>query len=235
MTPAAPGEVLVSSGVYVDFLNGQPTGAREHWTVYTGAAGQITRAERDAFGLIVRVQVTEGGGRLAGFDIELENPSSPTVRHALARYRIEAGRLLVERRVNDKQTIYAEVPLDEDSVVAPLLHVFMGRTVLEIARQGAATPVIVPWLHSPHDGERLLLPEIEMRAAAACDLPPEPVEGDGLTCYQYVAPLGDTPIHLWLHREGRLARTLYHQDTERVWTTMLTDYRTYADAAAPAG
>ena len=226
MTPAAPGEVLVASGGYLDYLNGQPNGARERWTIHTAGSSRITRAERDAFGLSVRVQATESGGRLAGFAVELENRDSPTVRHAIAHYRIEAGRLLVERRVNDKQAVQQELPLDEGSVIAPLLRVFMGRIILDLTRQGAAAPVITPHLLNPHDNERVLLCDVEMRAASACAS-----DDPTLTCFEYLAPLGNAPILCWLNADGLLARTRYRQDDNRVWTAALVDYQRFSAAS----
>jgi hypothetical protein len=225
MTPAAPGEVLVASGVYIDYLNGQPSGARERWTIHAAGSSRITRAERDAFGLTVRVEAAESDGKLASFTVELENASSPTVRRAVAHSRVEAGRLRVERRVNDKQPVQQELPLDESSVIAPLLRVFMGRIILEVARQAAAAPVIVPHLHNPHDTEHILLCDVEMRAASACA-----TDEPDLTCYEYTAD--DEPIHCWLNVDGLLVRTLYRQDADRVWTTALTDYQRFSTASA---
>jgi hypothetical protein len=228
MTP----EVLVASGAYIDYLNGQPNGARERWTIHALGGSRITRAERNAFGLMVRVEATETGGKLVSFTVELENPDSPTVRHAIAYYRVDAGRLHVERRVNNKQLVEQEVPLDEDSVIAPLLRVFMGHIVLEVSRQGAPVPVIVPHLHNPHDAEHILLCDIEMRAATACAAPTEPAVQPDLTCFEYTAPLGDVPIHCWLNADGLLARTVYRQGDDRVWTTTLDDYQTFSVASA---
>jgi hypothetical protein len=209
VTPPGAGETLVAAGVYEYFLNGQPAGVREPWTVHRRADGsQITRVERDAAAYGTTILVEAAPSRC---EIRLTTAHGPEV-HAV--YEFAARECSVARVVNGGARPVENVAWPDGAVFYPLMRVFLGAVILRVAARESA-PVVVPSIENPTDAENLLRPNVEERRAELVG-----VEKTARR-YRFLTRHYDDKSAFWLNEQGLLVRYRFHQSDAQVWETTL--------------
>ena len=215
-------ETQLAAGVYEYLLNDAPSGVRETWSVHRRADGLlVTRTTRDAtaFGTILRVETLSkepfNDLRFRRCEIILRNQNE--VR---AVYEFTARRIVVTRAVNGATAAGDEIELPENAVFAPLMRVFLGPTILQVAAQQTATPVLVPFLENPTETDKLLRPTFDQRRAVL--LGPEALtineHSYAAQRYQYTGQRYDEQSLFWLDKNGMLLRYIFPQNDAQVWT-----------------
>ena len=244
ITPIAAEEKLLASGVYVYFLNDQPTGVTEPWSIHRWPDGSYcTRVERDAraaFGTIILVEAfshtplaTDG---LQRFVVKQFNANHAATNDVSAAYSFAdqmcALAVTVARSVNGQALPREELSLPENAVVSPLMRVFLGPVIRQVCElgKGQPVPVLIPSLENMLDPDTLLRPQFDYRQAAL--LGNEDLEIDGRVWparrFQYLSNHYDAQSQFWLDEADVLLRYRFHQSAEQVWDTRLTAYQRLA-------
>jgi hypothetical protein len=226
ITQPASDERPLDNGLYEYFVRDEPAGAREEWSRHRRADGLlVTRCHRDAqsFNTTLLVETLSeepfADLRFRRCEIYLKNKEAET----RAVYEFAGSRAIVTRTVNGETTAASETELPENTVVSPLMRVFLGPAIRRIAANRTATPVLVPFLEDPKDAEKLLLPTFDQRRATC--LGPEQITFGGHSHaahrYQYLGKQYDDQSTFWLDENGLLLRYLFKQNNGQVWDTRL--------------
>ena len=240
ITPIAAEEILLASGVYIYLLNDQPTGVTEPWSLHRLPDGSYcTRGERDAraaFGTTILVEAfshtpfaTDG---LQRFVVAQSNANHAATNDVRAAYSFADKTVTIARSVNGQAMASEELDLPENTVVSPLMRVFLGPVIRAVLARGAGqpVPVLVPSLEQMLDPETLLRPLFDYRQAAL--LGTEDIEVDGRVLparrLQYLSKHYDANSQFWLDETDLLLRYLFHQRLTQIWDTRLTRYQRFA-------
>jgi hypothetical protein len=240
ITPIVADETLLASGVYVYFLNEQPTGVTEPWSIHRlPDSSYCTRVERDAraaFGMTILVEAFSrtwlATDDLQRFTVAQSNANHAATSEGRAEYLFSNKTVIVTRSVNSQVMPSEELSLPENTVVSPLMRVFLGPVIRQVLAHGKGqpVPVLVPSLEQMLDPETLLRPLFDARQAAM--LGAENVEVDGRLLparrYQYLSKHYDAESQFWLDENDLLLRYRFVQSSEQVWDTRLTTYRQFA-------
>jgi hypothetical protein len=239
-TSIAADETLVASGNYVYSLNEQPAGVTEPWSIHRLPDGSYcTRAERDAraaFGTTIRVeafsQTPLATDDLQRFTVTQCNANHAATSDVRAEYLFTNQTVIITRSVNGQVMPSEELSLPKNTVVSPLMRVFLGPVIRQVLARGKgqSVPVLVPSLEQMLDPDTLLRPLFDSRQAAV--LGAEDVEVDGRLLsarrYQYLSNHYDAESQFWLDENDLLLRYRFVQSSEQVWDTRLTTYRQFA-------
>ena len=237
ITPIAAEETLLASGVYVYFLNDQPTGVTEPWNIHHQPDGlyctRVERNARTAFGTTILVEAfsqtplaTDG---LQRFTVEQYNANHAATSDVRAEYLFANQFVTVARSVNGQAMATEEIALPENTVVSPLMRVFLGPVIRQVLARGNGqpVPVLVPSLEQMLDPATLLRPLFDYRQAAL--LGNEDIEVDARLLptqrFQYLSNHYDAQSQFWLDETNMLLRYRFHQSPEQIWDTRLTAYR----------
>lgn len=179
-----------------------------------GTPGRVVVAsERSApaFGMHLRVEARGATwtGPFSAVDIQLTRTSAP--HSAEASYRI-VGPLLEWTRRIDGVTDEGRQTLGEDTLIYPLMRVFLGPVITEAAHRGRAN-VLTPWITDPTNVSRLLLPHIEEREAS------EVLHrgNSPLRRFTFLSAQYDRDAQFDLDADGLLVRYVYPQKDVGIW------------------
>jgi hypothetical protein len=240
ITSIAADETLVASGVYVYFLNEQPTGVTESWSIHRlPDDSYCTRAERDAraaFGTTIRVeafsQTPLATDDLQRFTVTQYNANHAATSDVRAEYLFANQTAIVTRSVNGQVMPSEELSLPANTVVSPLMRVFLGPVIRQVLAHGNGqpVPVLVPSLEQMLDPETLLRPLFDFRQAALLGTEDIEVDGRWLPArrFQYLSNHYDAESQFWLDETDLLLRYRFVQSSEQIWDTRLTTYRQFA-------
>jgi hypothetical protein len=240
ITPIVADEMLLASGVYVYFLNEQPAGVTEPWSIHRLPDGSYcTRGERDAraaFGTTILVeafsQTPLATDDLQRFTVAQFNANHAATGEVRAEYLFSGKTVTVTRSVNGQAMKTETLDLPENTVVSPLMRVFLGPVIRQVLARGngQAVPVLVPSLEQMPDPDTLLRPLFDARQAAFPGT--EDIELDGRRLparrFQYLSNHYDAQSQFWLDDEDVLLRYRFVQSAEQVWDTRLTAYQRFA-------
>jgi hypothetical protein len=235
ITPITDDEVLIARGAYTYFLNDQPTGVTEPWSIHWKDGFNVTRVEREArarYGTTLLLEAVSESlphdEKFYRFEVQAFNERNPSVAAVRAIYQFRERRLTVERTINGGAVQIEEAPLPAYTVISPLMRVFLGRTILEIAERGAGKPVsvITPYLNDPNNADLLLRPTFDRRSAQLLEHQKLTLAGRNLSTrvFRYLGNQQDDHSLFWVDSYGFLVRHLILQSDGRVWDTVLTDY-----------
>ena len=207
---------LRAQGVYKYACNGQPTGVREPWRIDELSDGALlVNVERDAraFGTTILLAAV-CHAPLAALSFRRIEILLTNEHETRALYEFAGQVITFTRTVDDGAPQRETFSLLDNAVVSPLMRVFLGATIQQVAArgQGDAVPVLVPALENLQDTERLLRPTFDQRRAVR--------QGDG--CWQYLGERYDEQSQFWLDASGLLIRYRFQQSADTVWQVELT-------------
>ena len=215
LTTIPANAILRAQGTYEYGCNGAPTGVREPWRIDELSDGTLLiHVERDAqvFGTtILLAAVCEAPLAALSFRrVEILLTNQHTV---CALYEFNGMSVTFTRTLNDEAPQRETFALPDNAVVAPLMRVFLGATIQQVAARGRgdSVPVLVPYLENPQDAERLLRPTFDLRRAIKLS--------DG--SWQYPGERYDEQSQFWLDDDGLLLRYRFQQDADTTWEIAL--------------
>ncbi|PJF40855.1 MAG: hypothetical protein D6737_08185 [Chloroflexi bacterium] len=165
-------EKFVASGLYTYYLDGQPTGAVEHWSIHEQTDSALfVRADYDArnvdgTSLLLQALVNpeHTTNAIERFDLYFYTPTL----EAKAYYSFFDNYVQVGRAINKGQRIQTEVAIDENVVVNPLSKALQNFVLWLAQKSGEAMPVLSPNLHV-ENAEQTLALEKQICSAAFVD------------------------------------------------------------------
>jgi hypothetical protein len=216
-------------GSYSYSLNGAPAAITETWCIETLAnERRITVSERHApqYGSRLRVEALESEGRITRFEVAWANSGQGAVPDARATYIAHPEAVEVSRFVEGRAT--AETyPVNGPLVISPLLRIFMGPVIRQVAALGQGRPVnvLAPWILDPADRDRLLTPKFEPRSARrlGADTVPLGASRRPADKYTYVGETYDDTAEFWLDDSGLLLGYRFTQNQIGQWEVWLSE------------
>jgi hypothetical protein len=203
-------ELLLARGEYLYFRNGERVDVTERWTRHKRGDEIITRCERDATAFRSRIVVEsrERDGRIAQVEVIWSNDNPNAVSNAQARYRF--FELFVEqtRQIESLSTETKRIETNFRFVIAPLMRVYLGDTLRELAAQ-RQTMVFVPWIIDPTDSDKLLEAHFEKRFARVIGDQEIEVDSNQIQArrYEYLGEQYDASAAFWVDKaSGLLSR-----------------------------
>jgi hypothetical protein len=222
-TQALAVEAVNAHGAYTYLLNGAEAEISETWSVMRQPDGsrriQSARSA-PAFGSLIEVDAREQAGQIVAFDVRWQNSSPGAVPEASASYTISKSQIAA--RVS---TFHFLLPAPPGLVVSPLLRIFQGPAIRSVAElgQGERAPVLVPWIHDPADGERLLTPLIDWRSASRLGAASVVLDGQARAAdrYAYIGGRYDDTAEFFLADDGMLLRYVFRESEDKIWDVRL--------------
>lgn len=199
-------------GSYIYFLNGERTDIREHWQVDAAPSGRRIRSERIANGATLSVDAVETGGCITRFDIRYRAGDTDM----RAGYEIDGRGVRVQRVVNG-QSEFHQAQAEGSFIPSPLMRVFTGGVIRQLAALGRPGWVLVPWLFDPAQTGRFLLPHFDTRSARLLEYGPE------ADLYEYLGEQYDDTARFWVNAAGLLSRYIWQQGSQHWDVLLLTD------------
>ncbi|QFU76470.1 hypothetical protein EY643_12825 [Halioglobus maricola] len=208
-------------GSYLYLLNDEPVPVKETWSVTRLDEGALAIAsERAAPGIAIRVAARVVRGQLSEFDVDWQADGANPIR---ARYRLDVnsgwcGCREIDGNVEDF------TPLGSELVGYPLMRIFTGSVIAELAAARGAGQVLVPSIGSPQELDTLLLPDISRRAVHLLGTEDLQNPAGSITpCerWQFIGGQYTEDAAFWLNSGGRLARYTWHQSPEQRWDVWL--------------
>lgn len=160
----------LSHGLYHYWRNGSLSDVRETWVSAPWPAGRHrVHSVRTApsFGSTLTVTAVMHGHQIEWFEVQWHNTSPGAVPQASAHYTLHDHSVQVQRVVNGTAQPTLELARPSQMVISPLLRIFQGPAIRQLAAQGAGQlwPVLVPYIEDPRQADRLLTPVIDQRGA----------------------------------------------------------------------
>ena len=217
-------------GIYNYFLNGKPTGISENFNVEILPDGSIvTISDRNTsiYGTKIYLNSEQTGKKFKRFDIQITNENNAATADVHAFYEFSGDEFRFIRRVNNR-TIDDEIfKLPADCVVFPLMRVFQGKTILQVAENAKLTTVLVPSIENPNDAENLLKPTFDKRRAEFVGREfigfnqeiSVTFEADE---YKYFSKHYDENSRFWIADDGLLVAYRFAQSADKIWEVFLT-------------
>jgi hypothetical protein len=240
ITSIAADETLVASGNYAYFLNDQPTGVTEPWCIHHLSDGSYcTRVERDAraaFGTTILVeahsQTPFASDSLQRFVVQQYNERNAATADVRAEYIFNSQAVTVTRTINGHAVADETIALPDNTVVSPLMRVFLGPVILQVWQRGGGqpVPVLVPSLEQILNPAMLLRPLFDARQAALLGTEEIELAGQSIVArrFQYLSNHYDTDSQFWLDEHGVLLRYFFPQSPTQSWDTRLVNYQRLA-------
>lgn len=239
ITSITPKDELVARGLYTYYLNEQPAGVTEAWSVHRLPDGSYcARVERDAraaFGVTILLEAESqtpfAPESIRRFVVRQRNEQNIATRDVRAEYVFDAKIVTVARAINGRALDEEKIALSSDTVVSPLMRVFLGPVILQVWRRGGGqpVPVLTPSLEKMLDPETLLRPLFDQRQATF--LGEEELSLTDRVCrarrFQYLSHHYDASSQFWLDEHGVLLRYLFPQSPTQRWDTRLTEYQRF--------
>ena len=214
--------MLPSGGSYVYWRNGEAASVSEHFSFEAAREGCLTRSTRDAPSFDTRIEV------LAWSDA----PLSPRIHRfevaswragarARATYSHKDGRIEVEREAAVGEVAWS-LEASTETLLYPLMRVFLGPLILAVARRGDAT-VVLPSIQDPADAVAWLSPISELRTARLVAASETPLgdKGPRADHYQFLTSRYDAGSSFWIDASGQLVRYLFPEPSGALWDVRL--------------
>lgn len=238
--------VLVASGCYRYSLNNQRQQLSEPWALYRQHQSWLLRSERQIpeSGFSIATETLWQASQLMTADLHWQQ-SSPQSWQRSVRYQLKADGKYVPILSQDFPRNWPAIQLLDDvfttatpalnrmttqSVMFPLMRVYMGHVIQKLLQRGGQAEVLVPWIKDPFDREQLLKPSHSQRSVRWLK------DQDLLLCldkkdsqvmatqaYIYEGDQYGEDSTFWLHR-GLLMQYEWYQAGVGQWCVTLTDF-----------
>ena len=205
------------SGKYVYLLNSQPTGVSETFCRESDSAVITTKSTRDAsvFGSTISVETEEKDGQFTIADIRFSGQDIVS-----AEYQAFEGGFHFTRSINGDTIDRRDTSATKGTILFPLMRVFQGPTILEVAANNSETNVLVPFIENTFDTSRLLTPTFDKRSAKQIG-----TDGD-IRIFNYRSKHYDDASEFHINREGLLVYYRFPQTPEKIWEVRLENLQT---------
>ena len=207
---------MSNQGSYQYLCNGVLEWVQESWEREPlGRNGWRVKSARDAGNVTISIEALQIGRQVREFTANWESKSRAPLE---VRFAIEGGALVVERNDDGVQTS-SEQKLGEPALLFPLMRVFMGPLILELAERDGECSVILPEVGVPGGDPALFTPHFSNRTAQL--LGEEEVDGLMLARYRYIGDQYDESAGFWVDNDELLARYRWTQEGEKEWDVSL--------------
>lgn len=203
----------MKSGEYKYFLNGEPTGVVETFSIKEMPDGSIfTTSTRNAtsFGTTIRAWTTEKEGRYKTCNIEFRKDSNLIE----AGYAFNSSGFRVSRKINGNTIQDKKIETPGNAIFFPLMRCYQGQTILYVSRFGYVS-VIVPDIQNPAEAENLLRPTYDKRKASLIS------EKEGVRIFKYVSKHYNENSEFHLNENGLLVYYKFAQNENQLWEVRL--------------
>ncbi len=217
-------KLTVDKGRYRYFLNNKIADVDEAWTSELQADGQrVVRSVRKVPGLSLSVDAQFDLTGVRAFDVCWSADHSPVIE---ASYALEDEALVYSRKIggNTCQSQSIEKSDDKKLLLYPLMRIFTGMVIRQVAEQGGEAAVLVPFIAEPGNTQRLLSPDVTVRRVAAQgNVELQQRDGGAIDCttWQFIGGQYGPEAQFWLDGSGRLQRYCWQQDESRLWDVRL--------------
>lgn len=216
-------------GTYEYFLNGKPSGVSENFNVaHLPDGSRITISERNTsiYGTKVYLNSEQNGEKFKHFEIQITNENNAEVADVRAIYKFSDDEFYSTRYRNLQKTDDEIFKLPAGCVIFPLMRVFQGGAILQVAENAKPTTVLVPSIENPNDAENLLKPTFDERRAefigresiAFYQENSIAVEAD---IYKYFTKHYDENSRFWINNDGLLIAYRFVQSSDKIWEVFL--------------
>ena len=217
-------------GTYLYFLNENPTGITEEFSVETEPSGEIaTLSIRDAsdFGTKISVRSIQQSEAFKSADIRFEQKRDDGAIDVRAVYEFSTNGLLFSRRINGEKTDDDTVDFPSHYIFFPLMRCFQGEAILRVASSGQFSNVLVPSIEDPGNTDSLLKPTFDERTANFIEQEAVTIDGRAVdtSAYQYISKHYSENSKFWIDDNGVLVRYVFNQSEDQVWSVQISDYR----------
>lgn len=205
----------MTRGSYIYRLNGEPAPVEESWEISNEAgAVQYWNSERIAGDTRISVAAEVENGKVRQCGIRWKSGAAVAID---ATYRDTPDGLAWRRTQGEE--IGSGVVSGEATILYPLMRVFTGLVIAQLAQRGGEGPVLVPDIGSS-EVNRLLLPDLSQRRVA--------LQGDDRLpdwphCqrWQFIGGRYDNTAAFWLDSDNRLLRYQWQQSPGQLWEVEL--------------
>lgn len=213
----------MNSGTYKYFLNGEPTGIVETFSIENLADGsKFTRSTRDAksFGTEFTVETIEKNGRFQNCKIYFKTDET----EVRANYDFSEKSFHLLREINGENVQDETFDFPENCIFFPLMRCFQGATILRVA-SGFST-VLVPDIQNPKDIENLLKPIFDERKAEkigrqTIGLHQKFSVAAEADLYRYFSKNYDENSCFCIDKSGFLVAYIFAQSANKIWEISL--------------
>ena len=216
-----------SSGTYEYLCNGEASGVSETWDIQTfGNEHQIECVRKATpVGVTLRTRSLSRDGDFQRCMLLWQQQRNDYTLEVSADYCFDGTGL----------TIYAhngtrEVELREegrDFLFSPLMRIYNGAVIAGLLESDGQGQVLVPWIKSADQPDKLLRPEFSQRQARLVGESEMTVAGTKLSCKEYDYSGGEYQpgTRFWIDERGVMLRYSWQQDEKSHWEISLSDYR----------
>lgn len=217
-------DLRASSGRYLYFLNDQLIKVEESFQCAPTADGQLcVRSTRKAPGLTISVAARIEAGVVSAFELGWDAGDAPIIEasYALQGDSVEFSRSIGGTVTHPKAAISGDYV---NPILYPLMRVFTGSVIRQLAAEGGPCTVLVPSISQPDSRKSLLLPDVSKRRVVAlgeCDL--QQMDGAAIQCslWQFIGGQYGPDARFWLDQSHQLQRYCWRQDEARQWDVRL--------------
>jgi hypothetical protein len=221
----------MNQGTYEYLLNTKPTGVTETFNIETLPNGsKITTSERNTtiYGTKIYLNAKQNGESFEHFEIKITNENYAEVADVRAIYEFSNDKLNFTRFVNNQKTDDELIQLPENCLIFPLMRVFQGQTILNVAKNPETSIVLIPSIEKPNDTRNLLCPTFDERRA-------KNIGGETITRYQEHSVTVETNVYkyftkhydensrFWINNDGLLVAYRFAQSPDKIWEVFLTE------------
>ena len=217
----------VGRGAYRYRCNGTTAEVEENWENRLENGQLHVRSQRLAHSAGIRLEVSsiQQASQFRECNIVWSSDSAERQLTIAAHYDFQPDRTVIQ--VDGPQgTLHFEEPA-EDSLFAPLMRIYTGQLITGLVEAGGSARVLVPWIRSPQDIERLLTPDYSDRQTDAGKPTVLHLDGQDLPCREFNYHGGEYQpgTRFWVDDAGVLLRYCWQQDPETFWEVDLVDYK----------
>lgn len=217
-------DLLARAGRYLYFLNDELTEVKESFQCEPTASGQLfLRSTREVSGLTISVVAWIDAGVVIAFELDWDSGDAPVIK---ASYSLRGDSIEYSRSVGGTVTHAKAVIAGEhvSPILYPLMRVFTGSVMRQLATDGGSCSVLVPSISQPDSPKNMLLPDITKRRVVAlgdCEL--QHVDGASIQCslWQFIGGQYGADARFWLDESNHLQRYCWRQDNTRQWDVRL--------------
>lgn len=214
-------------GTYKYFLNDEPTGIIETFSVQNLPDGKIkTISERDAsvFGTKIFVETIQSNSVFEKVKIKMLNQNNSDLANVRATYEFSESSFQFKRQINENKTDKETLELPENFIVFPLIRCFQGETILHVAENKSFSNVLVPSIENPEDTNTLLKPTFDERTAEFIKKETIQIKEKTIntSVYKYLSKHYSEDSKFWIDENGLLLKYVFHQSENQIWKIELT-------------
>ncbi len=217
-------ELSADKGRYRYFLNDEIADVDETFHCEPQADGQLAvNSVRKVPGLTISVLARIDSVGVHAFDVCWSTDRSPAIAASCA---LEAEALTYSRQIGDTACQPSSIVTTDYAkpLLYPLMRIFTGTVIRQLAELGGEAQVLVPFIADPKNTQKLLSPEITTRRAVAegdCEV--ERMNGETIDCtlWRFTGGQYSSDARFWLSADGRLQRYCWQQDESRRWDVRL--------------